>query len=419
MTPEERLNIEEAFRYGEITIVVATKAFGLGIDKPDIAAIVHLEMPASVEEYVQETGRAARGAVDGTGPAVGHCVLIRAPRDCSIHRAFIRSAAPDLPIVQAVWEIVGSSQSTLMPLDELAQRIGDAETDEEAVALSLHYLVEDGAIVREADVMWSGRVWLPPDIGVVLDEAERHDALFATRGRELVAKIARIGSEEYDARTWSSHFGIEPSELERALLELNRRDVIGLAAWRFAIQLRRTTVIVPRWDTIKARCDARLTTVSELSKAAKSYAKQDRDCRRAQLLKYLGIDAPERCRRCDICDPGLPRPWQSGSLKRESIQAALPADAVVRAMLYDAGGRFSQRSIKHALAGSNGGNFPISQHLKEHRLFGYLAALEVAGVESVVTRLLERGEVEEITISRHGGSSFQSWRLTPAGSALA
>ncbi|MYE60882.1 MAG: RecQ family ATP-dependent DNA helicase, partial [Candidatus Dadabacteria bacterium] len=72
----ERQHTEDAFRHGEIDVVVATKAFGLGIDKPDIELIVHLEMPASIEEYVQETGRAARGARDGTGPPTGIAVLL-------------------------------------------------------------------------------------------------------------------------------------------------------------------------------------------------------------------------------------------------------------------------------------------------------------------------------------------------------
>ena len=53
METAERLHVEDAFRHGEIDVVVATKAFGLGVDKPDVALVIHLEMPATIEEYVQ------------------------------------------------------------------------------------------------------------------------------------------------------------------------------------------------------------------------------------------------------------------------------------------------------------------------------------------------------------------------------
>lgn len=418
MPSEERLNVEESFRYGDIDVVVATKAFGLGIDKPDIAAIVHLEMPASIEEYVQETGRAARGAVDGIGPAVGHCVLIRAPRDCSIHRAFIRSAAPGVEVVAAVWDAIPASGTTLMPLADLASRVQLPDVDEETVSLSLHYLAEEGAITRHEDVMWKGRVWLPPDADVILDEAERHDPEFATVGRATLQKIRTIGSEEYDAASWSLRFDTDPTTLERTLLELNRRDVIGLAAWQFAIHLERVEGAEPSWPRVDARCATRISTVSELSASAKSFARQDARCRRAALLAYLGLEANDHCGRCDVCDPALSRPWQSGLLTLEHIRASLPADAVARALLYDVGRRFSQRSIEHALAGSNGGKFKISEHLVQHRLFGHLSALKPTGVKSVLESLAARGEVEPVEVELADGSTFSSWGLTEAGRAL-
>ncbi len=79
MSAAQRVHTEEAFRAGEIDIVVGTNAFGLGIDKPDVEVVVHVEMPASVESYVQEVGRAARGATAGSGPSLGRCILGSVP----------------------------------------------------------------------------------------------------------------------------------------------------------------------------------------------------------------------------------------------------------------------------------------------------------------------------------------------------
>jgi hypothetical protein len=233
-----------------------------------------------------------------------------------------------------------------------------------------------------------------------------------------VATIRRIGSEEYEALSWSSRFEIAPPELEGRLLELNRRDVIGLVAWQFAIHLVPTPGARPRWSEIERQCRSRTATISELSRAAKRFARQDARCRRALLLEYLGLPASDNCGRCDVCDPALPRPWQSGLLTLDHVRASLPADAVARAFLYDVGGRFSQRSIEHALAGSNGGKYPISGYLTSHHLFGHLTALKPGGVTSVMDGLVATGHVEEITVERDGGRSFTSWKLTDAGRAL-
>ena len=145
MDESRRLHTEDAFRHGELDVVVATKAFGMGIDKPDIALIVHLEMPATIEEYVQETGRAARGAVEGKGPAVGTSVLLTMPRDCSIHRIFVKGAAPGIKQVRRVWSGVKPGTHTYDP--ERLDRTEGGETDQDSVAaaLAVHYLQEDGA----------------------------------------------------------------------------------------------------------------------------------------------------------------------------------------------------------------------------------------------------------------------------------
>jgi len=85
---QQRWQIQEAFMAGVIRVVVATVAFGLGIDKPDIRGIIHYHAPASLEAYYQEAGRAGR---DGKK---AKCILLFNRKDLAIHRYFINQNYP-------------------------------------------------------------------------------------------------------------------------------------------------------------------------------------------------------------------------------------------------------------------------------------------------------------------------------------
>jgi ATP-dependent DNA helicase RecQ len=89
MTTEEREKSQASFmQAGRKVVMLATNAFGLGIDKPDIRYIIHYQMPGSPEAYVQEAGRAGR---DGK-PA--RCVLLNQPDDIDIQEHFLKEAHP-------------------------------------------------------------------------------------------------------------------------------------------------------------------------------------------------------------------------------------------------------------------------------------------------------------------------------------
>jgi ATP-dependent DNA helicase Q4 len=94
--PAERAEVQARFMSGKLRIVVATIAFGMGLDKRDVRAVIHLFMPASLEEYVQEVGRAGR---DGL-PAYGH--LFVANDDLTRSRAFIHADEVDRDTVLTV-----------------------------------------------------------------------------------------------------------------------------------------------------------------------------------------------------------------------------------------------------------------------------------------------------------------------------
>jgi len=97
MTANEREAAQSSFmQHGRKVVMIATNAFGLGIDKPDIRYIIHYQMPGSPEAYVQEAGRAGR---DGK---LARCILLYQPNDIDIQEFFLKEAHPTKSQAQKV-----------------------------------------------------------------------------------------------------------------------------------------------------------------------------------------------------------------------------------------------------------------------------------------------------------------------------
>jgi len=145
LSPESRKNAHNAFMKGTVRIIVATNAFGLGIDKPDIRFVHHASLPASLEQYVQEIGRAGR---DGK-PA--QCHLIAGSRDYYVHRYMIDKNFPELTLLRQSYDASrdflgstqGQSEFTLLNHLRMALKI-----NEDDLRVCFDVLVREGLLVR-------------------------------------------------------------------------------------------------------------------------------------------------------------------------------------------------------------------------------------------------------------------------------
>jgi ATP-dependent DNA helicase RecQ len=110
----ERTSVHELFMDEHIRAVVATNAFGLGIDKPNIRFVVHYDLPGSVEAYTQEAGRSGRDGLPS------RCILIYRMSDTRVQNYFLTGKYPDIEEVQKVFgtlEIFGAQQGGVSMTD--------------------------------------------------------------------------------------------------------------------------------------------------------------------------------------------------------------------------------------------------------------------------------------------------------------
>ena len=160
MSDGTRIKSQEDFMNGRTQMIVATNAFGMGIDKPDIRFVAHYQIPGSIEAYYQEIGRAGRDGLPST------CVLLFNYADKNTHDFFIEGSYPDISTVKNVYAAllgrgVKRIELTTAQIGKLA-----GEKNEMSVQSALYMLERAGHISREAPAVRGART---PRAIVMLD----------------------------------------------------------------------------------------------------------------------------------------------------------------------------------------------------------------------------------------------------------
>jgi ATP-dependent DNA helicase RecQ len=188
----ERDRVQDAFMAGDVRVICATNAFGLGVDKPDVRFVIHRDVPASLEAYYQEAGRAGR---DG---AFARCALIYRPGD--LGRAAFLSAGGQLTreeVHRARPALLANPRATLREL-EAATGLGRADVIRLAAAL-----VHDGIAAERRGRLHLRRRDFDPD-SVTLDMEERRHAYERSRFEMMRAYAEGQGCRR---KTMLSYFG--------------------------------------------------------------------------------------------------------------------------------------------------------------------------------------------------------------------
>jgi ATP-dependent DNA helicase RecQ len=364
MAPELRAETQDWWRASDDAIVVATIAFGMGIDKADVRYVYHYAQPKSLEAYAQETGRAGRDGAPST------CDFFACPDDLATLENFVYGDTPDRgALTRLVATVFAAGESYELAETELSTAIDMRPL---VLRTALTYLELDGWL-RQGTPFYAGyRIKPLADL----------DAVCAGLGDERGGFLRRVLAHGSMGRTWitldpqqaAADLGEERGRITRALdwlaaqghAELRPSDV----RQRYRIERRpddEQTLV----DALVARFAERESSEIERVRMPLALAVLD-GCRTNALVGYFGEERGEPCGHCSFCLEGLAPPLPDPA-PVQPLPAGIAAAELARAIDENPRALGSARQQARFLCGITS---PATSRarLGRHPLFGRLVA---------------------------------------------
>ena len=296
---------QKRWQSGEVRVMVATNAFGMGIDKPDVRIVLHLDLPDSPEAYFQEAGRAGR---DGEK---AYAVILYSKSDKTTLHKRVVDTFPDKEYILNVYEHLQYYYQ--MAMGDGFQCIREFNLEEFCrkfkyfpvpVDSALKILTQAGYLEYTDEQDNSSRILF----------TIRRDELYKLRemGKEAEALIqsilrsytgvftdyAYISEESLAVRT-----GLTRQQIYNILVTLTKRRIVDyiprkktpyIIYTRERLELRFLHIPASVYEERKARYEARI-------KAMEEYVTTENICRSRMLLRYFGEKNEHNCGQCDVC----------------------------------------------------------------------------------------------------------------------
>jgi len=304
MDAESRDWVQEKFMKSEAQVVVATNAFGLGIDKKDIRFVIHHDLPGTIEAYYQEAGRAGR---DGNP---SFCLLFYHAQDRYLREFFIKGDNPDPNIIIEIYDFllrragleVDSGASILITYAEIAQNLSDS-VPEMAIGTALKILEKEGYLSRPNEKTSNSFLKAKRDWSEVA-------ASIGKRAKSQIEIVDKLGEKYHNdlAKGWEFNpeevaivLKVKKDSLLRAIKKLAEKDLVEYRPPFRGTEIKILKVVEPEdlnldFKALKLKADRAYEKLNEMENYVYHLG-----CRQTYILNYFGDSKASACGQCDSC----------------------------------------------------------------------------------------------------------------------